>query len=680
MLDIVPDRFSVLSNDLCVLVGALLFLKLLDPLRPLDRALFTLTSWVFMARYVAWRWYDTMPPLTPSVEGLWPYVFFAFEIPALLSTFMSMIVLLRHSDRSAEADAAAAQREISGDWPAVDIVIPTYNESFEILETTIVAAMAIDYPSKTVWVLDDGRRSWLEARCVELGARYLARSDNIGAKAGNLNNGLRRTAALTNAPLILVLDADFVCHPNILRRTVGMLDAPQVAVVQTPPFYYNADPIQHNLMVHQLHERSAGSRWDIVGNGDCTSHSRWVDDQRMFFDIFQPAKDAWGCAFCVGTGFVVRRQAVNEIGGFPSEAITEDLNLTYKLLTHGYETRWLNERLCSGLSAEGVPEFISQRSRWCLGTIQVALLKSGPIFGTGYTFTQRWHFLHGIIYWLSKPFMALLLLAPSIYWATGLMAISTDYLSFLHYALPALTFFWTYSFWISRARVLPFFAEVTDSIAAFTISLTLASAVVKPFGRPFNVTNKGGDRSQPRIRAGLALLFGSLVGLNAASILSRLDSLSAVADMPLDDLFNVMWAGVSLSIAFVAFVVCFERGRHDHMFEREEETEVSADGRTRSCVLSRMSTSRACLDHIGGPSLATGDRLDLAVPRVGWIPCEVVESAKDSAVVRLLATAEQRRRMIALLYASGTKVVECTARLHGAVKGLLKRCFGADVS
>ena len=130
-----------------------------------------------------------------------------------------------------------------------------------------------------------------------------------------------------------------------------MLEDPAVAVVQSPRFFYNADPIQHNLHAAQS----------------------WVDDQRIFFDVFQPAKDAWDCAFCVGTSFIVRRDRLTEIDGFPDEAICEDLNLSYTLLRHGYKTRWLNERLSVGLSAEGLPEYISQRTRWCLGTMQVAV-------------------------------------------------------------------------------------------------------------------------------------------------------------------------------------------------------------------------------------------------------------------------------------------------------------------
>ncbi|MET5117008.1 glycosyltransferase family 2 protein, partial [Burkholderia pseudomallei] len=76
-------------------------------------------------------------------------------------------------------------------------------------------------------------------------------------------------------------------------------------------------------------------------------------------------------AVCIGTAVVVRRALVEHLGGYPTGTVTEDIHLTYRLLRHGYVTRWLNARLSVGLSAEGLPEYLSQRSRWALGTLQV---------------------------------------------------------------------------------------------------------------------------------------------------------------------------------------------------------------------------------------------------------------------------------------------------------------------
>ena len=429
MFPLPSDAASVLTTDLGVLLGLLAMARLLDPTRWRDRALLGATTATFLLIYTLWRWNDTLPSFDLTLQALWPRLFITLEIIAISYTLMSILILTRSVDRSAQADAARCALAARGEQPAVDVFICTYDEPMEIVERSILAALALDYPDKTVWVLDDTRRDWLRAFCDEVGARHLTRPDNKGAKAGNLNNALAVTARLSNAPVILVLDADFAPRRDFLQRTVGLLlSEPDIAVVQTPQFYYNPDPIQHNLL----------------------SSSSWVDDQRFFFDVFQPAKDAWGCAFCVGTSFVVRRERLAEIGGFPHAAISEDLNLTYTLLRRGQRTVWLNEPLSFGLSAEGVPEYITQRARWCLGTIQVALLRDGPLRSRGYSFTQRWHFLHGVLNWLCKPFMVLLLIAPPIYWFAGLPAFAADYLSFLRYGVPALLGTIIYMGWISR--------------------------------------------------------------------------------------------------------------------------------------------------------------------------------------------------------------------------------------
>jgi cellulose synthase (UDP-forming) len=186
---------------------------------------------------MAWRWRDTLPRLEPTLEALWPHVFFAFEAVAVAYTLLSIVILFRRADRSGEADAAETRLTEAGHWPAVDVFICTYNEPLHVLEKSILPALAIDYGPKTVWVLDDTRRDWLKAYCGEVGARYVSRPDNTGAKAGNLNNGLRISAEATAAPLILVLDADFAPQADILKRMVGLLEDPAVAVVQSPQFF-----------------------------------------------------------------------------------------------------------------------------------------------------------------------------------------------------------------------------------------------------------------------------------------------------------------------------------------------------------------------------------------------------------------------------------------------------------
>ena len=654
MFPTASDAMSILTIDIGILIGLLAMARLLDPLRGRDRILFGLTTAAFLVIYALWRWNDTLPPLAPSPQSLWPRLFILFELIAILYTLMSIVILFRSTDRTVQADAA--QRRLAADnaFPAVDVFICTYDEPLEVVERSILSALALDYPNMTVWVLDDTRRDWLREYCLRVGARHLTRPDNKGAKAGNLNNGLAATARDTNAPVILVLDADFAPCRDFLKRTVGLLlSEPDCAIVQTPQFYYNADPIQHNLLAAQS----------------------WVDDQRFFFDIFQPAKDGWGCAFCVGTSFIVRRDRLNEIGGFPNEAISEDINLTYTMLVHGYRTLWLNEPLSFGLSAEGIPEYITQRARWCLGTIQVALLRSGPIFGSGYTFTQRWHYLHGVLNWLCKPFMVLLLIAPPIYWFGGLPAFEADYLTFLRYGMPALLGQTIYMAWISRSRTLPLFMEATHAVTSFAVTATLLSAVVKPFGRPFKITDKGGDRSAPRVHWKLAAIFGLIAASSAASIVWAFVSPYAAGEISPIDYFNLLWAGIAMLIAFIAFLVCFELPRGEEMFEMDEDAQLAGNGEVSACRVAALSMSSVRLICTATGRDLAGSPSKLYLDWLGWIDVSITSRTGNMVLARLQPSLEQRQRLVVRLFSASYGNIAGTASLRGAFAGLARRGF-----
>src|ERR1700716_464294 len=654
MLESAADNSSILSIDLGLLIGLLVMGRLLDPLQARDRILFGSTAGALLMMYALWRWHDTLPTFAFSMQILWEYFFFALEALAIVYTLMSIVILCRNIDRSGQADAAQSRMEREGDFPPVDILICTYDEPLEIIEKSVLTALALDYPNATVWVLDDTRRKWLREYCEAVGARYVTRDNNRHAKAGNLNNGLAVTAARPHAPLILVLDADFAPRPDFLRRTVGLLSNPDVAVVQTPQFYYNPDPIQHNLLASRS----------------------WVDDQRFFFDVFQPAKDAWGCAFCVGTSFVVRRDRLNEIGGFPSQAISEDINLSYTMLRNGYHAWWLNQKLSIGLSAEGITEDITQRARWCLGTIQVALLPEGPLFGSGFAFTQRWHYLHGVLNWLCKPFMVLLLVAPPIYWFAGIPAFETDYLSFLRYGVPALLSQIIYMAWISRSRTLPLFMEATHAVTAFAITATLVSAVVKPFGRPFKVTDKGGDRSHPRVHWKLASVFGLISLSSAVSIVWAFVSPYAASEISSLDYFNLLWAGIAILNAFVSFLVCFELPRRETLFDVDEAAKLALDDEVIAGRVTRLSTSSAqmsCARTL--PARLSSKTVQLYLDALGWIEAEVLSCSETDIGLCLRPTFAQHKQLVVTLFGSSSSNVADTASMRGAIVGTISRGF-----
>src|SRR3979409_1041128 len=301
------------------------------------------------------------------------------------------------------------------------------------------------------------------------------------------------------------------------------------------------------------------------------------------------------------------------------------------MLANGYQTWWLNEPLSFGLSAEGIPEYITQRARWCLGTIQVALLRDGPFRGRVFTFTQRWHYLHGVLNWLCKPFMVLLLIAPPIYWFAGMPAFETDYLSFLRYGVPALFGQIVYMAWISRSRTLPFFIEATHAVTAFAVTATLLSAARKRFGRPFKITDKGGDRSAPRVHWKLASVFGLISLSSAASIVWAFVSPYAASEISSIDFFNLLWAGIAMLIAFIAFLVCFELPRGEALFAVDEAAQLAVGDNVISGRVACLSTSSAQMSWARIlPARLSNQTVRLYLDALGWIEAEVSGGYKSA--------------------------------------------------
>src|SRR5258708_29783406 len=213
MFETAADNSSILSIDLGLLIGLLVLKRLLDPSLTRDRSLFGATVASLLAIYALWRWHDTLPAFAFSAQNLWQYFFFAFEALAIVYTMISIVILFRTIDRSGLADAAQSRMEREGDFPSVDVFICTYDEPLEILEKSVLTALALDYPDFTVWVLDDTRREWLREYCAAAGARHVTPVHKKGGQAGNLNKSPPGTAKETNPPALTALEPDLLPRP-----------------------------------------------------------------------------------------------------------------------------------------------------------------------------------------------------------------------------------------------------------------------------------------------------------------------------------------------------------------------------------------------------------------------------------------------------------------------------------
>lgn len=266
----------------------------------------------------------------------------------------------------------------------VDLFIPTYNEPYEVLALTVAGAVAVEYPHET-YVLDDGRREWVCELCEELGARYITRDGNEGAKAGNINHAL----TVSHGEFIGIMDADFVPSPGYIHDLLPYFEDPKVALVQAPQEFYNTDSFQH--------ADDPEDNWH---------------EQASFYRVIQPGKNRWNAAFWCGSPSMVRRAALEQVGGVATETITEDLHTTLKLHRLGWKTVYHNGVVAKGVAPEDYDAYILQRLRWARGAMQVIRRewRTG-----GLTFAQRLNYIGSTgTYFDAYRKLVMLIIVPTI--------------------------------------------------------------------------------------------------------------------------------------------------------------------------------------------------------------------------------------------------------------------------
>lgn len=611
-----------------------------------------------VVRYLPWRFTETVlgtDILTP--DGAWIWFLFAVECVFIADLLKILLVRCRFADRTAEADIR--QRELerrpAGDWPSVDVFIPTYNEPLDVLERSIIGALNLDYPHFKVHVLDDGNRDWLRDFCDEYGVNYIVRPEHTHAKAGNINHAL----AETGGDLIAVFDADFVPYRWFLKRTVGFFDDPGIGIVQTPQHFFNRDPVQRNLWIAD----------------------RWPDEQRLFFDHLAPSLDAWDSMFCCGSCAVMRRAAVDAIGGIPTQSITEDILTTLEMMRAGFRTRYLNERLSVGLAAESLEAFYVQRQRWCQGGIQTLFLPAGPLIGKGMTLMQR--ILLFPIYWIFHiPARILILLIPIMYFWFGLEPLDNARGSeILYWQIPMLATGWAATLFYFGRNGMPVLNDGAAVLVSLRLTPVVVSSLIRPFGRPFQVTPKGSMAGSMRVSLAEALIIAAMIVLSLGGLWVNVPSDTRIVA---DDSFlavGASWTALNVVTMTIALLMCFENPVR-RLQERFPVATLALlrtpDGDARSVILDDISLSGASMTCIRESCATAGQLARLEIPDTGDYPVRVVRVKGDDIGVDFdpEPAGAARVRLINLLYTTGIDNAAHAGEPLSLIRGLANRLWG----
>lgn len=431
--------------------------------------------------------------------------------------------------------------EIAGEpdqWPTVDVYVPTYNESLDIVRNTVYAAMDMDYPADRfrVFILDDGRRPEFRAFAREAGCGYITRDNNLHAKAGNLNAAMKKT----DGELIAIFDCDHVPTRPFLQLTVGWFQKdPMLALMQTPHFFYSPDPVQRNLAPVS----------DMPGEGD------------LFYNPVQDGNDLWNATFFCGSCAVIRREALMQTNGFAGETVTEDAHTALKLQRMGWNTAYISARLSAGLATERLVVHVGQRIRWARGMTQILRIDN-PLRGKGLKWQQRLCYLNAMLHFQFPLPRIVFLTSPLAYLIFGQNIIQASASLIFAYALPHL-----FCSQISAERQQggwrrPFWGEIYETILAFHLVAPTVMTWFQPRKGKFNVTDKGAllDRTyfdwaivKPHLITVALMLGGILLAIGKYLFFRQ------YFNIQIDTLvLNVAWASFSLILLVAAVSVARE--------------------------------------------------------------------------------------------------------------------------
>ena len=493
-------------------------------------------------RWPAWRWYVILLSTYLSLRYfLWRGLYtlnLAQPFGAVLSILLLLAelygfiaaLLFYHQTLSPKEETAPDLGD--GPFPTVDVMVTIYNESIDILYRTLVACQAMDYPAKRVIVCDDGQRQEVREVAEKLGCHYVRGPRNEDAKAGNLNHAMTRT----DGELILTLDIDHIPVRSFLQETVGFFRDPTVALVQTAHHFYNPDIFQRNLRVEE-----------VASN-----------EQDMFFHVVQPGRNRWNASFYCGSGAVLRRSALEAIGGFRTETVTEDIHTSIMLHARGYRSHYVNKDLAAGLAPEDFVSYLKQRKRWARGCFQV-FLRANPLLVRGLRPSQRINYFASIFYFLHGLPRLVFLLAPLMYLLFRQYPLRAEIPDLIGFYFPHLIAFLSVLPAITRVFRKAFWADIYETVMCLPLSLTVFEVMFRPGERSFAVTPKGLQFSANEIRFGMVWW---LIGIGVLTVIGLWNGAFRLMMDQWDPpalIINLLWATYNFVILISAILAAYER-------------------------------------------------------------------------------------------------------------------------
>jgi hypothetical protein len=272
-------------------------------------------------------------------------------------------------------------RAIAGAAPRVAVLVPAHNEAKGI-GPAITALLGSDLPSLEVIVIDDGSTDATAAAARSAAAgdprMRVLEQPNAGKAAA-----LRHAFETTDAPVVVVVDADSIVEPSAVRRLVAPLADPRVGAVAG------------NVKV--------GNRGGLLGSLQHLEYVMGINLDRRFSERVN------AITVVPGALGAFRRDAIVAAGGFPEETLAEDADLTFAIGGTGRRVVQVNDARVWTEAPRDWAGLYRQRFRWAYGMLQVMWKRRGLAFSRRSTNVGRVGLPFVLVFGLALP-----LLAPAV--------------------------------------------------------------------------------------------------------------------------------------------------------------------------------------------------------------------------------------------------------------------------
>ena len=344
----------------------------------LKRRIFCILLTLATISYLVWRLFFTMPYDHDAVSIAAAFVLLIAEVFGALE-----LLIYFYLDTG-----SYVKKPQKTSQPNVDVFVTACGEPAELLEDTLKACLSMKYDGKfKVYLLDDRPSDEMKRRAEALGAIYMTREDHSNAKAGNLNAALKKTGA----PYIAVFDADMCPREDFLLRTAPFMTK-NMAFVQTPQSFKNPD----------LFQSVFGGKDKIYG------------EQDFFYQSIEPARNRSNAVVLAGSNMLISRKALEDVGGFDTDTLTEDFATGIKMQQKGYRASCIEDTLADGLAPESFGALIKQRQRWAAGCIQAGK-KTRFILNKEMSIKQKLSYLISVSYWYFPIKRLIYFVAPLLF-------------------------------------------------------------------------------------------------------------------------------------------------------------------------------------------------------------------------------------------------------------------------